>query len=278
MIEPVAAAPDIERLSLNQITLNRLSLQEAAEASARAGIRWIAPWREKVADVGGPEAAARILRDAGLRASSLCRGGFFPAATLAERRTRIEDNLRAVDEAAALGASTLVLVCGPAPDRDLAAARQMVADGIAEVLPYAAERRVRLGIEPLHPMFTAQRSVITTLAQANDLAAQFASPYLGVVVDVYHVWWDPQVYPEIARANGKITGFHVSDWIVPLPDLFLGRGMMGDGVIELRRLRAAVEATRYTGPIEVEILNRSIWDQPADEVLASIQVRFRDCV
>jgi sugar phosphate isomerase/epimerase len=274
----VGTTPAPERLSLNQITLNRLSLREATEACARTGIGWIAPWRDKVADAGGGEAAARIVRDAGLRVSSLCRGGFFPAATPEERRARVEDNLRAIDDAATLAAPVLVLVCGPAPDRDLAAARGMVADGIAAILPYAAERGVHLGIEPLHPMFAADRSVINTLAQANDLAEQFASPSVGVVIDVYHVWWDPRLDAEIARAQGHILGFHVSDWIVPLPDVLLGRGLMGDGMIELRGLRAAVEGAGYTGPIEVEILNQRIWDTPGDEVLAAVQARYRDCV
>jgi len=272
------AAPAPERLSLNQITLNRLSLSQASEACARAGIGWIAPWRDKVADAGGAQAAAKIVRDAGLRVSSVCRGGFFPAATAEERRARIEDNRRAIDEAAALGAPLLVLVSGAAPDRDLTAAREMVADGIAELVPYASQRGVHLGIEPLHPMFAADRSVINTLAQANDLADRLASPSVGVVVDVYHVWWDPQVEAEIARAAGRILGFHVSDWIVPLPDVLLGRGLMGDGVIELRRLRTAVERAGHGGPIEVEILNQHIWDSPAREVLGAIQARYRECV
>ncbi len=269
--------PDLARLSLNQATTQRWTLREAVDGCSGAGIPWIGPWRDKVAEAGGAVAGARMIRDAGLRVSSLCRGGFFPAATPSARRERIDENRRAVDEAAELGTEVLVLVCGPAPDRDIDAARHMVEDGIAAVIPYAAERGVRLAIEPLHPMFAGDRSVIVTLAQANGMLERLDSPHVGVAVDVYHVWWDPEVYAQIARAAGHILGFHISDWLAPPPDVLLGRGMMGDGVIELRRLRAAVEAAGYTGPIEVEIFNQQIWDTPGDQVLARIRERYPDC-
>jgi sugar phosphate isomerase/epimerase len=263
---------DLARLSLNQVTTQRWSLHEAIEGCARAGIPAIGVWRDKLAEIGLAQ-ATRLVRDAGLRVSSVCRGGMFPAATAAERSARIEENRRAVDEAAALDADVLLLVCGPAPDRDIAAARTMVREGIAALLPYAQERGVRLGIEPLHPMFAGDRSVIVTLAEANALVEAFASPMLGVVADVYHIWWDPDLYAQIERARGHIFGFHVNDWIVPPPDPLLGRGMMGDGVIELRRIRTAVDAAGYTGPIEVEIFNQALWAMPGDEVLA----RMRKC-
>lgn len=262
-----------ERLSLNQITIEQCSLPEAVAGCARAGIRRIGLWRHKVAEAG-VAASARLVRDAGLTVSSLCRGGMFPAATVDERRRRLDDNRRAIEEAAALGTDLLVLVCGGLPDRDIAAARQMVAEAIAQLLPEARASGVRLGIEPLHPMFAADRSVITTLGEANALAERLASPWVGVVIDTYHVWWDPQVYPEIARAQGRILGFHVNDWIVPLTDPLHGRGMMGDGLIELRRLRAAVDAAGYAGPIEVEVMNRALWAEPAGAVLARLQARF----
>src|SRR5262249_31985781 len=226
---------DISRLSLNQATTQRWNLREAVEGCARAGIPWISVWRDKLADLG-VEPAAQLIRDAGLRVSSLCRGGFFPAATAAERQARIDDNRRAVDEAAALGADVLVLVCGPAPDKDILAARTVVRGGIAALLPYAQECGVRLGIEPLHPMFVGDRSVLVTLAEANALVEAFASPWLGVVADVYHIWWDPDLYAQIERASGHILGFHVNDWLVPLPDLLLVRGMMGDGGSRRRRV------------------------------------------
>jgi sugar phosphate isomerase/epimerase len=265
--------PDLRRLSLNQATTQHWGMAETIGGCARAGVSLIGLWRHKVAEIGVAETARRIRSD-GLQVSSLCRGGFFPAASDTERQQRIDDNRRAVDEAAELGASVLVLVCGPAPDRDLDGARRMVEDGVCAVLPYAAERQVRLAIEPLHPVFAGDRSVIVTLGQANTLAERLASPFVGVAVDVYHVWWDPEVYAQIARAGHRILGLHVSDWLVPPPDHLLGRGMMGDGVIELRRLREAVDAAGYAGPIEVEIFNQQVWDTPGDEVLRLMKDRF----
>ncbi len=214
-----------------------------------------------------------MLRDADLRVSSLCRGGMFPAATQAERQARIDDNLRAIDDAAALKADVLVLVCGPAPDRNLEEARGMVADGIGAIADHARACGVQLGIEPLHPMFAADRSVITTLSEANALAERFNA---SVVIDAFHVWWDPELYTQIARARGRIAGVHLSDWLTPLPDVLLGRGMMGDGVIELRRICEAVAGAGYHGPVEVEIFNRAIWDDDADRVLATMIQRFKE--
>lgn len=240
---------------------------------ARADVRSIGLWRHKVDEIG-IEATARAVRETSLHVSSLCRGGFFPAATEHERQQRIEDNRRALDEAVELGADVLVLVCGPAPDRDLTAARRMVEDGIAALVPYAAERGVRMAIEPLHPMFAGDRSVVVTLRQANDIAERLSSAWVGVAVDAYHVWWDPEVEAQIARAAGRILGFHVSDWLVPPPDHLLGRGYMGDGVIDLPRLRSCVEAAGYLGPIEVEIFNQHIWDTPGEQVLEEIKRRF----
>ena len=267
----------LSRLSLNQITTQRWSLREAVEGCARAGIPSIGVWRDKLAEAGLYQ-AVRLVRDAGLHVSSVCRGGMFPAASAAERQVRIDDNRRAVDEAAALGADVLLLVCGPAPDKDIGAARQMVREGIAALLPYAKERGVKLGVEPLHPMFAAERSVIVTLAEANALIEAFDSPFLGLLADVYHIWWDPDLDAQIARAAGRIFGFHVSDWLVPTPDLLLGRGMIGDGAIDIRRIRAMVDAAGYAGPIEVEIFNRALWDTPGDDVLARLCERFVMCV
>ena len=269
--------PDLARLSLNQITTQRWSVREAVDGCVRAGIPFIALWREKVAETGLRE-CAHIVRDAGLQVSSLCRGGWFPAATAAERQARLDDNRRAIEEAAILGTQVLVLVCGPALDRDIGAARACVEEEIARLLPYAAECGVKLAIEPLHPMYAAERSVIVTLAEANQLVRRLDSSHVGVVIDVYHVWWDPQVYTHIAEASGRILGFHVSDWLVPTPDMLMGRGMMGDGIIELQRLRQAVEAAGYRGPIEVEIFNQAIWDTPGDQTLALLVQRYQQCV
>jgi sugar phosphate isomerase/epimerase len=264
---------DLARLSLNQITADRASLRDAVEACARHGVPYMAIWRHKVAETG-LSAAARLVRDAGVRVSSVCRGGMFPAATRAEREARLADNRRAVDEAAALGAAVLVLVCGPAPDKDIAAARRMVADGLAALAPYAAERGVRLGIEPLHPAFAAERSCITTLAEARCLAERCDPASVGIIADVYHIWWDPQLQDELARAQGRLLGFHVSDWLVPVHDVLMNRGMMGDGVIELRPIRVAVERAGYAGPIEVEIMNEAVWSTPLDTLLPLMKERY----
>jgi len=265
--------PDPSRLSLNQKTTNNWSVREAAEGCARAGIGLIGLWREKVAETGLSE-SAHIVRDAGLRVSSLCRGGMFPGVTAAERRAHLEDNRRAVEEAATLGTDVLVLVCGPAPGRDLEAARVMVEEGISELVPYATEAGVKLAIEPFHPVLMQERSVIVTLSQALDLAELFEPDRVGVVVDAYHVWWDPDLYPQISRASGWIFGFHENDWLPPKPDLLLSRAMMGDGPIEIRRIREAVDAAGYAGPIEVEIFNADIWNAPGDEVLELTKERY----
>jgi sugar phosphate isomerase/epimerase len=266
---------DHARLSLNQITTNRWSLAEALDGCLRAELSAIAIWRHKIAEIGLAE-SRRLVRQSGLHVSSVCRGGMFPAATAAERAERIDDNRRAIDEAAELAADTLVLVCGPTPDRDIAGARRMVEDAIAALVPYARERNVTMAIEPLHPMYAAERSCITSLEEANALADKFDS--VGIVVDVYHVWWDAMLERELARARGRIRGFHLCDWRVPTTDLLMDRAMMGDGCIDLHRIRTLVEAAGYQGYHEVEILNQRIWDAPGDEVLALMKERYRSCV
>ncbi len=264
---------ELARLSLNQMTTRQWNIREAVEGCTRAGIPAIGLWREKVAEFGLKE-STQLVREAGISVSSLCRGGWFPAASASARQKRLDDNFRAVEEAAELGAEVLVLVCGPAPDRDIAAARAMVAEALERLLPFAAQHGMKLGIEPLHPMFAADRSVITTLGEALNLVQHFASPYLGVIIDVYHVWWDPKIYRRIAEARDYIFGFHVNDWLVETPDMLNGRGMMGDGVIEIRRLRHAVDRAGYTGPIEVEIFNNDLWKMPGDGLLALMCERF----
>jgi sugar phosphate isomerase/epimerase len=264
---------DATRLSFNQATAERASLSDVIESCARHGVPGISIWRHKLAELG-VERAAKQLRDAGLWVSSVCRGGMFPALTAAERAERIDDNRRAIDDAATLGAEVLVLVCGASEDRDISAARAMVADGIAAIAPYAAERNVRLGIEPLHPAFAAERSCITTMREARLIAERFEPSNVGVVVDVYHVWWDPERAEEIARLGDRIAGYHVNDWLVPVKNVLMNRGMMGDGVIELRKIRGEIERAGYTGPIEVEIFNESIWERPLDELVRLTKQRF----
>jgi sugar phosphate isomerase/epimerase len=258
---------DPSRLSLNLMTVDHWSLPEAVERCTAAGIGTVAPWRHQVAATGLEE-SARLIRDAGLAVSSLCRGGFFTAPGADE------DNRRAVDEAAALGAPVLVLVCGPPVDRDLAAARATIAAGIERLLPYAADHDVRLGIEPLHPMMVGERSAIVTIAEALTLARTFDSPHAGVVIDAYHVFWDPRLADELATASGLIAGFHVCDWLVPTTDLLAGRGLMGDGIIDLRNVAELVAATGYTGPVEVEVINPALAAVPPDDLLADIKSRF----
>ena len=265
--------PDLGRLSLNQATTQNWSMAEAIDGCARAGVGWIGVWRDKAAALGFEETGRR-LREAGLRASSLCRGGFFPARSTELRLARIDDNRRALDEAAAVGAPVLVLVAGPAADRDLDGAREQVFEGICALVDEAAARGVKLAIEPLHPMFAGDRSVVVTLAQAVLMATRVGSPSVGVAVDVYHVWWDPGVWDAIHSAAGRIVGFHISDWLAPPPHHLLGRGMMGDGVIELPRFRQAVDEAGYMGPIEVEIFNQTWWDTPGDETLRVMKDRY----
>lgn len=268
---------DKSRLSLNQITTNAWSVREAVEGCVRHGVPAIALWRNKIADVGLTP-CVRLVNDAGLHVSSVCRGGMFPAASTAECAKNIEDNFRAVDEAAALHADSLVMVVGGCTGVGLEDARKMVADGVAALVPYARLCGVRIGLEPLHPMFAADRSVLVTIEQALQLAAPYDPVQVGVILDVFHIWWDPCVAELIAQAAGRIFGFHVSDWLVPLPDTFLGRGLMGDGVIDIRRLRRLVEHAGYSGPIEVEIMNRALWNSDPDSVLAQVVERFEKYV
>jgi sugar phosphate isomerase/epimerase len=262
----------LQRLSFNQITADPWSLEQVVSNCSRSGIPYLGVWRHKL-DGDAAKASAMIRRE-GLRVSSLCRGGWFSAPTAEERRARIADNRVAIEEAAILGAPVLVIVSGPANGQTLEDARATVLDGLLEVLPDAEKAGVILGIEPLHPMYAAERSVVVTLKQANDLAEQLSSPAARVVIDAFHVWWDPELMPEIERARGRIVGFHVSDWPVPLPGILMGRAMMGDGVIELRRMRQAVDAAGYDGPIEVEIFNDEVWKSADDGLLELIQQRF----
>jgi sugar phosphate isomerase/epimerase len=262
----------LERLSFNQMTADPWSLEQVVRNCSRSGVPYIGVWRHKID--GNAAKASAMIRSEGLRVSSLCRGGWFSAPTVEERGKRVADNRLAIEEAALLGAPVLVIVSGPANGQTLNDARATVLDGLLEVLPDAEKAGVILGIEPLHPMYAAERSVVVTLKQANDIVEHLASPMAQVVVDAFHVWWDPDVVHQIERARGKIAGFHVSDWPVPLPGILMGRAMMGDGVIELRQLRRAVDATGYDGPIEVEIFNEEIWKNADDELLELIQRRF----
>ncbi|MFJ4406389.1 MULTISPECIES: sugar phosphate isomerase/epimerase family protein [unclassified Streptomyces] len=269
---------DLSRLSINQETVKQWSLPELAKGCVAAGIGSVGLWRAPVREYG-VERAADLMRDSGLTVTSLCRGGFFTATDPAERATALDDNRAAIDEAATLGTATLVLVSGglPAGDRDIAAARERVADAIGELAPYAAERGVRLAIEPLHPMYASDRCVVSTLGQALDIAERFPADQVGVVVDTYHLWWDDMVPTQIVRAGagGRIASFQVADWVTPLPEgVLLGRGQLGDGCVDLRGLRERVDATGFRGPVEVEIFNPALWARDGAELVAEIADRY----
>jgi sugar phosphate isomerase/epimerase len=266
-------------LSINLATVRQhYDFAHAVDACLAQGITAIAPWRDQVHAIGLNE-AARILRSNGLTVTGLCRGGMFPATTPEGLAAAIEDNKRAVDEAVALDAECLVLVVGglPGSSRDLPAARGMVLDGLAALLPYARAHCMPLAIEPLHPMYAGDRACVNTLEQALDLCEQLG-PDIGVAIDAYHVWWDPKLAAQIARAGeaDRIFAHHICDWLVPTRDLLLDRGMMGDGVIDLKALRAMIEAAGYHGPQEVEIFSAENWGKrPGEEVLATCIERFR---
>ncbi|HKB34769.1 MAG TPA: sugar phosphate isomerase/epimerase family protein [Candidatus Dormibacteraeota bacterium] len=268
---------ELRRLSLNQATIPSWSLPEAADGCAKAGLGWIGVWRDRLAEVG-IAAATRSIRDAGIGVSSLLRGGFFDASESTARRRHMDGNRRAVEEAAELHAQTLVLVCGPAAGRDLEGARAYIAEAIAELRDFAAPCGVALGIEPMHPVYCADRSAVVTLRQALALAAPHPQAEVGVVIDAYHVWWDPDLRAEVAAARGRIQGYHVCDWLVPPPDHLNGRGMMGDGVIDLRGLRRMVDEAGYDGPIEAEIFNPTVWALAGNEALDLVCRRYLEHV
>lgn len=265
-------------LSINLATTRGAwGFADAVDGCLRHGITAISPWRDQVEAIGLDE-AARIVKANDLRVTGLCRGGMFPADTVEGRQKNIDDNLRAIDEAAALKADCLVLVVGGLPDssKDIAGARGMVADGIAAMLPHARAAGVPLAIEPLHPMYAADRACVNTIDQALDLCEQLGDG-VGVAIDVYHVWWDPNLAAAIARAGRlkRIMAHHICDWLVPTNDMLLDRGMMGDGVIDLKGIRAMIEGAGYTGPQEVEIFSRdNWWKRPGDDVLGTCLERF----
>jgi sugar phosphate isomerase/epimerase len=277
-------------LSLNTATVRKQGdLAEIIEACARHGIRAIDPWRDQVASIG-LDRAVRAVRDAGLELSGYCRGGMF-VADAAHRIEARDDNRRAVDEAKALGAPCLVLVVGglpqysrpgSVPSKDIAQARTQVQDAIAELLDYAKQAKMPLAIEPLHPAYAADRACVNTTKQALDICDALdprRSGALGLALDVYHIWWDPELKPQIARAGkDRLLAFHVCDWLVPTRDILNDRGMMGDGVIDIRSIRADVEAQGFAGYSEIEIFSDGWWGRPMDEVLRTCIERHRTVV
>jgi len=285
-LRDLSADEGLEHLSLNTATVRKhgdfLAIVEAAK---RHGISCLSPWRDQVEAVGLKH-AVRAVREGGFRLSGYCRGGMFPADP-AHKAEMLDDNRRAIDEAAELGAPCLVLVVGGLPQfsrpgsaasKDIAGARAQAEDAIGALLGYADNASVPLAIEPLHPMYAADRACVNTLGQALDICDRLdaESHRLGVAIDVYHVWWDPDLLDEIARAGrSRIHAFHICDWLVPTRDLLLDRGMMGDGAIDIRMLRAAVEEQGFAGPCEVEIFSEDWWSRPIDDVLATMIERYR---
>lgn len=248
------------RLCIHTITTRPWSIEEAVENYSACGVNGITVWRESLEGKKIVEMGQRI-REAGLSVVSLCRGGFFPAVDVKLRQSAIDDNLRAIDEAASLGAPLLVLVCGADPGQPLEVSRRQIVEGIQAIIPHATACGVKLGIEPLHPMYADTRSAINTLAQANDICEELGSASVGVVVDLYHLWWDPHLEAEIHRCGclNKLFAFHVCDWRVPTQDLLYDRALMGEGCIPIRKMRGWVEAAGFDGFIEVEIFSNKYW-------------------
>jgi sugar phosphate isomerase/epimerase len=264
--------PDLSRLCLHTITTKPWDIHVAMDKYAEAGIAGITVWRQaiegqNIAKIGDS------LRDRNLEIVSLCRGGFFPATSAAGLEKAIEDNRQMIRDAAELGAPMIVLVCGAIPRQPLEISRQQIADGIAAILPLAEEFGIKLAIEPLHPMYADDRSAINTLASANQVCDQLQHPLVGVALDVYHVWWDPDLKSQIQHTatSGRLFAFHICDWLTPTTDLLNDRGLMGEGCIPIPEIRAMVEANGFSGFNEVEIFSNRWWAGDQDEFLAEIK-------
>jgi sugar phosphate isomerase/epimerase len=264
-------------LSLNLATVRQQwRLPQAVEAAARHGFAGVAPWREMVQETGIAE-SARIFRAHDLRVTGYCRGGLFAAGGRENFQAAIDDNRRMVDEAAAIGAECVVVIGGGLArgSRDLPDARKVFAEGLAAILPHARSCGVPLALEPMHPMYAADRGCITTLKEMLDIADALGNDGLGVAVDTYHVWWDPELEAQLARAGKRIIAHHICDWLVPTKHILTDRGMMGDGVIDFRAIRRMIEAAGFRGIQEVEIFSDYWWSRPGDEVLATVIERFK---
>ncbi|MEJ0102658.1 MAG: sugar phosphate isomerase/epimerase family protein [Bacteroidota bacterium] len=268
---------DLSQLCIHTITTKPWSIEEAAKNFSAEGVKGITVWRDAL-EGRDINQTGKLLRDHGLQIVSLCRGGFFPNKETAKRKAAIDDNRKAIDEAAALGAPLIVLVCGSDPLQSLDDSREQIREGIEAIIPDAAAAGIRLAIEPLHPMYADTRSAINTLAQANDMASSLNSTTVGVAVDVYHLWWDPFLEQEIKRCgeNDHLFAFHVCDWNVPTADLLLDRGIMGDGCIPVNKIRSWVEATGFNGFYEVEIFSTKYWQQDQSQYLKKIITAYKE--
>jgi len=275
----MSSAPltDLSRLCIHTITTKSWSIEEAIQNFSNAGVGGISVWRDalggrNIRDTGS------LICDNGLEVVSLVRGGFFPSKDRAKRKEAIGDNLKAIEEANDLGAPIIVLVCGADPSQSLEDSREQIKDGIAEILPAAKAANIKLAIEPLHPMYADTRSAINTLGQANDMAVALNSPFVGVTVDVYHLWWDPDLEQEIKRCgiNEHLMAFHVCDWNVPTTDFSLDRGLMGDGCIPIKKIRSWVEAAGFEGFNEVEIFSEKFWAEDQYKFLEKIITSYKE--
>ncbi|MFP4500889.1 MAG: sugar phosphate isomerase/epimerase family protein [Candidatus Hydrogenedentota bacterium] len=268
---------DLSRLCIHSITNKPWNLEEMVAGYAKAGVPAATLWTMHIEPYGAQQ-TRRILEDAGITCVSVCRGGFFPATSGAKRQEARDENRRIIDMTHELGCDLVVLVCGAVPDLDLPTQRQQITDGIASVLPHAEQAGVRLSIEPLHPMYADCRSAVNTLEQANNMCVALNHSFLGVTVDVYHLWWDPHLKAEIERAGRNIFSFHVSDWRTPTRDLLNDRGIMGEGCIDIPKIRSWVEHTGFNQWIEVEIFSSEYWEQDQDSFVARIIDGYRTSV
>jgi sugar phosphate isomerase/epimerase len=266
---------DFSRLCVHTITTKPWPIEEAVRRYSEAGIKGITVWRQAI-EGRDPAAAGRMIREHGLTVVSLCRGGFFASATRDGRQKAIDENRRMIDDAAALGAPLIVLVCGAVPGQPLSESRKQIADGIGELASHASASRVRLAIEPLHPMYADDRSAVNTLEQARVICGQVASPSVGIALDVYHVWWDDRLEQGIAACgrDGTLFAFHICDWRTPTVDLLNDRGLMGEGCIPIRQIRGWVEDAGFDGFNEVEIFSNSRWAGDQGKFLAEIQAAY----
>ncbi len=269
------ALTDFSRLCVHTITTKGWELEEAVERYAESGVSGITVWRQWLEGRDPAEAGDRI-RAAGLKVVSLCRGGFYPAFEEKDREEAIEENKRAIEDAAALGAPLVVLVCGAVPGQSLVESRKQITEGIAATLPLAESLGVKLAIEPLHPMYADDRSAINTLASANEVCDELNHPLVGIAYDVYHLWWDPDLEEQTKRTAqaDRLFAYHVCDWMTPTTDLLNDRGLMGEGCIDLRGIRALVEKNGFDGMIEVEVFSNRWWEKPTQEFLEAIKQSY----
>jgi len=268
---------DLSQLCIHTITTKPWNIETAAQHFSGAGVKGITVWRDAL-EGRNIKQTGQLLRDEGLQIVSLCRGGFFPYKDKVKRMAALDDNRRAMEEAAELGTSLIVLVCGSDPGQSLEDSRKQIHDGISAILPDAAKAGIKLAIEPLHPMYADTRSAINTLSQANAMATQLNSPFVGVAVDVYHLWWDPDLEQEIKRCgdNGHLFAFHICDWNVPTNDFLLDRALMGEGCIPVRKIRSWVEATGFKGFYEVEIFSTRFWKEDQAQFLGKIIKAYKE--